>query len=107
VGSAHGSASHPDDVRQGGFQVPNPLNRFAIGSYDKLTVNADGSLDLYLHAESPGADKESNLAGGAARRIPANHAALFAARVGARWLVVAAATKEDRLIVEIEEGEGK
>jgi len=60
VGSAHGSASHPDDVRQGGFQVPNPLNRFAIGSYDKLTVNADGSLCLYLRAESPGADKESN-----------------------------------------------
>jgi hypothetical protein len=43
-----------------GFQIPNPLNRFAIGSYDKLALNPDGSLDLYLQAESPGADKESN-----------------------------------------------
>lgn len=43
-----------------GFQVPNRLNRFAIGDRDKLKLNADGSLDLYLQAESPGADKESN-----------------------------------------------
>jgi hypothetical protein len=43
-----------------GLQIPNPLNRFAVGSHDKLTFNADGSLDLFLQAESPGAAKESN-----------------------------------------------
>ncbi len=43
-----------------GFQVPNPINRFAIGDRDKLAFNADGSLDIYVQADSPGADKESN-----------------------------------------------
>ncbi|MBR0692274.1 DUF1254 domain-containing protein [Bradyrhizobium lablabi] len=43
-----------------GFQVANPINRFAIGDRDKLKFNDDGSLDIYLQSESPGADKESN-----------------------------------------------
>lgn len=43
-----------------GFQVANSLNRFAIGDRDKLKFNADGSLDIYIQADSPGADKESN-----------------------------------------------
>ncbi|XQQ07405.1 MAG: DUF1254 domain-containing protein [Leptolyngbya sp. IPPAS B-1204] len=43
-----------------GFQVPNPINRFAIGDRDSLTFNPDGSLDIYVQAESPGKDKESN-----------------------------------------------
>jgi hypothetical protein len=45
---------------QDGFQVPNPLNRFAVSSWMNLKQNADGSLDLYLQNESPGTDKESN-----------------------------------------------
>lgn len=45
---------------QQGFQAANPLNRFAIGDRDKLKFNDDGSLDLYLQNESPGADKVSN-----------------------------------------------
>lgn len=43
-----------------GFQVPNPIDRFAIGDRDSLTFNPDGSLDIYVQAESPGKDKESN-----------------------------------------------
>lgn len=43
-----------------GFQVANPLNRFAIGDRDALKFNPDGSLTLYIQHDSPGKDKESN-----------------------------------------------
>ena len=43
-----------------GFQVANPLNRFAIGDRDALKYNGDGSLDIYIQHASPGTDKESN-----------------------------------------------
>jgi hypothetical protein len=43
-----------------GYQVANPINRFAIGDRDELKYNTDGSLDLYLQNENPGSDKESN-----------------------------------------------
>jgi hypothetical protein len=43
-----------------GFQVANPLNRFALSSWMPFNYNADGSLNLYFQNESPGADKETN-----------------------------------------------
>ncbi len=43
-----------------GFQAANSLNRFAISSWMPLKYNGDGSLDLYLQNENPGADKEAN-----------------------------------------------
>lgn len=42
------------------FFVANPLNRYSISARQKLKENADGSTDLYIQNESPGADKESN-----------------------------------------------
>ena len=42
------------------FLAANPLNRYALRSADKLTYNSDGSLDIYIQKDSPGADKESN-----------------------------------------------
>jgi hypothetical protein len=45
---------------QDGYQVANPLDRFALSSWMPLRFNPDGSLDLYFQNESPGADKEAN-----------------------------------------------
>ena len=42
------------------FFVDNPLNRYSISARQDLKPNADGSVDLYIQNESPGADKESN-----------------------------------------------
>ena len=43
------------------YTVPNPINRYSLGSDNKdLKFNPDGSLTLYLQADNPGADKESN-----------------------------------------------
>ena len=42
------------------FFVPNAINRYDLAQRDKLIANPDGSVDLYLQAESPGKDKEAN-----------------------------------------------
>lgn len=43
-----------------GFPTVNALDRYALGDYDGLECNADGSFDLYFQHESPGKNKESN-----------------------------------------------
>jgi hypothetical protein len=43
-----------------GFQVANPLNRFAVNGWMPFKYNTDGSLDLYFQSESPASDKEAN-----------------------------------------------
>src|SRR5271165_578851 len=42
------------------FFVPNPLNRYNLSERNKFITNADGSVDLYLQADSPGKAKEAN-----------------------------------------------
>lgn len=42
------------------YTAPNPINRYHLADYDKLTKNADGSITIYMQTTSPGADKESN-----------------------------------------------
>jgi len=42
------------------FFVDNERNRYTLSPRDALKYNKDGSLDLYLQSDSPGADKESN-----------------------------------------------
>ncbi len=42
------------------FFVPNPLNRYNVSQRNKFISNADGSVDLYIQADSPGKDKEAN-----------------------------------------------
>ncbi|MGH2613896.1 MAG: DUF1254 domain-containing protein [Thermomicrobiales bacterium] len=43
-----------------GFQVANALDRFAIGDRSGLSFNPDGSLDLFIQHDNPGAEKEEN-----------------------------------------------
>jgi hypothetical protein len=40
--------------------VPNPINRYNLGSHNDLKKNADGSVTMYLQPTSPGKDKEAN-----------------------------------------------
>jgi hypothetical protein len=42
------------------FFVNNPISRYSVSARQNLKTNADGSTDLYIQKESPGADKESN-----------------------------------------------
>jgi len=42
------------------FFVANPINRYSISARQNLKPNPDGSIDLYVQNQSPGADKESN-----------------------------------------------
>lgn len=40
--------------------MPNPLDRYSISARQALKANPDGSVDILIQDESPGADKESN-----------------------------------------------
>jgi DNA sulfur modification protein DndE len=42
------------------YPVPNPINRYVLGSDYDMKKNADGTVTIYLQNTSPGKDKESN-----------------------------------------------
>ncbi|SPF39619.1 conserved exported hypothetical protein [Syntrophobacter sp. SbD1] len=42
------------------FFVPNPINRYDLGQRNTFITNPDGSVDLYIQADSPGKEKEAN-----------------------------------------------
>ena len=42
------------------LMVENSINRYKISSADNLKTDADGSTTIYIQADSPGKDKESN-----------------------------------------------
>jgi len=44
----------------GFFFVPNPINRYELSQRNRFVTNADGSVDLYVQAASPGPGKEAN-----------------------------------------------
>jgi len=61
------------------FFEPNALNRYSLGTKNRgLKPNADGSMTLYVQAESPGRGKEANW-------LPAPANADFSLYVRAYW----------------------
>ena len=42
------------------FFVANPINRYSISARQALKANPDGSIDIYVQKDSPGADREAN-----------------------------------------------
>src|SRR5260221_6073597 len=61
------------------FFEPNALKRYSLGTKNKtLKAGADGSLTIYVQADSPGADKEANW-------LPAPKGADFSLYVRTYW----------------------
>jgi hypothetical protein len=42
------------------LMVANSINRYKIGSADDMKAGSDGSMTIYIQADSPGKDKQSN-----------------------------------------------
>ena len=43
-----------------GYFIPNAINRQALGDRSNLVSNADGSIDIFIQADSPSNGKEAN-----------------------------------------------
>jgi hypothetical protein len=42
------------------YSVPNPINRYSLGSDNNFVKNTDGSFTIYIQNENPGSAKEAN-----------------------------------------------
>ena len=42
------------------FFVPNAINRYELSQRNAFVSNPDGSIDLYIQADSPGKEREAN-----------------------------------------------
>lgn len=42
------------------FQIPNEINRYGINDRSDITINSDGSFDIYVQREKPSAEKVKN-----------------------------------------------
>ena len=60
------------------FFVPNPLNRYTLSARNKFVTNPDGSVDLYLQADSPGKAKEANWLPAPKAQVHSHDAAVLA-----------------------------
>jgi Protein of unknown function (DUF1214) len=69
------------------FFVANPIDRYVIGDRDRLTFNADGSLDLIHPARFARPRAGIQLASHPGGRDQPDHAALLAQGIDARRLV--------------------
>ena len=70
------------------FFVANPINRYSISPRQNLKANADGSIDIYVQKDSPGADKEIQLAACSRRQVYFDVAHVLAERnrsIDRRW----------------------
>jgi len=56
---AHGFWSLTMYDKSGCF-IANSINRYNVSGHDNLKSNPDGSVDLYIQNENPGADREAN-----------------------------------------------
>jgi hypothetical protein len=43
-----------------GFLIENPIDRYSIGTYNKMKSDANGGLTIYMQHKTPGVDLESN-----------------------------------------------
>ena len=77
----------------------NKLNRYLINSamLPQLKKDADGGLTIFVSHDSPGADKEFELASGARRAVLCRHAALLAETRSARRPMEGAQAGEDHV----------
>ena len=61
------------------YLVANPIDCYSIGDRTPgLHTGGDGSVTVYLHADSPGPGKEANWLPDAGRGVPTDHAHVLA-----------------------------